>query len=534
MKITGLSKVLVVEDYSSIEINHHSSKTNTSIMKSLHLTILMIILTICMSCQNSNPSNQTNNQNDSSNATAADTAMLAAAYDQYKEESITKKRFKHADLEPLLHKLTANPQFKLHRLGQSVQKRNIYQLEYGSGPKKVMLWSQMHGDESTATMALLDIFNFLAGQDDGFDTVRNLIRENTHLYFIPMLNPDGAEIFNRRNAMAIDINRDARSGTTPEGKILIEAAKTVQPEYGFNLHDQQPYYSAGYSKTPATISFLAPAYNYERDTNEVRADAMRLIVGMNQLLQHYIPNGVAKYDDTHEPRGFGDNFQKWGARTVLIESGGYPNDPEKQFIRKLNFFIILNGLIDIATDNYKNYSAKDYMSIPENTSKHHDLLIRNLTYQSDTLQYKTDLGINQNQYTLDKGNYYVRGIVADVGDLLESAGYEELDADGLTMTPGKVYEETFETIQDISADHAWDLIQQGYYAVRLENMPEERAHNLPLLVLNEANPPGGGMHLGMAANFFLSKGSRLQYAVINGYLIDLNNKTERKFKQYVR
>ncbi|WP_157970334.1 M14 family zinc carboxypeptidase [Albibacterium indicum] len=487
-----------------------------------------------MSCQNKNSTQQNNDVNNSSDAQAADTAMLAEAYEQYKETSITKKRFKHADLEPLLHRLTANPQFKLHRLGESVQKRNIYQVEYGTGPKKVMLWSQMHGDESTATMALLDIFNFLAAEGDGFDTVRNLIRDNTHLYFIPMLNPDGAEIFNRRNAMAIDINRDARSGTTPEGKILIDAAKNVQPDYGFNLHDQQPYYSAGYNKTPATISFLAPAYNYERDTNEVRADAMRMIVGMNKLLQNYIPDGVAKYDDTHEPRGFGDNFQKWGARTVLIESGGYPNDPEKQYIRKLNFFIILNGLIDIATDNYKHYSAGEYDSIPENTSKHHDLVIRNLTYQSDTLRYKTDLGINQNTYSLDDGDYYVRGIVADVGDLLESAGYKEIDADGFTMTSGKVYEKTFATLNQLSSDQAWELVKQGYYAVRIEEMPDDRAYSLPLLVLTDGNPPGGGMHLGMAANFFLSKGGRLQYAVINGYLIDLNNTAEQEFKQYVR
>lgn len=499
-----------------------------------NICLIIAILTICMSCQNKNATQQNNDVNNSSNAQAADTAMLAKAYEQYKETSITKKRFKHADLEPLLHRLTANPQFKLHRLGESVQKRNIYQVEYGTGPKKVMLWSQMHGDESTATMALLDIFNFLAAEGDGFDTVRNLIRDNTHLYFIPMLNPDGAEIFNRRNAMAIDINRDARSGTTPEGKILIDAAKNVQPDYGFNLHDQQPYYSAGYNKTPATISFLAPAYNYERDTNEVRADAMRMIVGMNKLLQNYIPDGVAKYDDTHEPRGFGDNFQKWGARTVLIESGGYPNDPEKQYIRKLNFFIILNGLIDIATDNYKHYSAGEYDSIPENTSKHHDLVIRNLTYQSDTLRYKTDLGINQNTYSLDDGDYYVRGIVADVGDLLESAGYKEIDADGFTMTPGKVYEKTFATLNQLSSDQAWELVKQGYYAVRIEEMPDDRAYSLPLLVLTDGNPPGGGMHLGMAANFFLSKGGRLQYAVINGYLIDLNNTAEQEFKQYVR
>src|SRR5690606_4079409 len=313
-----------------------------------------------------------------------------------------------------------------------------------------MLWSQMHGDESTATMVLMDLFNFFSGSDDEFDSIRTLIRTNTHLYFIPMLNPDGAEIFNCRNAMSIDINRDARSGTSPEGRILIQAAKTIEPDFAFNLHDQQPYYAAGFENKPATVSFLAPAYNYDRDTNATRLDAMRLIVGMDKLLQTYIPGGVAKYDDAHEPRGFGDNFQKWGARTVLIESGGYPDDPEKQHIRRLNFYILLNALIDIATDNYKKYDHSNYAAIPENRTKMNDLVIRNLSYKTDSLEYKTDLAINHDQYSLEEGNHYVIGRIADVGDLAESNGYTETDAEGLTFTLGKVYEKSFKTISKIT------------------------------------------------------------------------------------
>ena len=32
----------------------------------------------------------------------------------------------------------------------------------GHGPKSILLWSQMHGDEPTATPALLDLTDFLA------------------------------------------------------------------------------------------------------------------------------------------------------------------------------------------------------------------------------------------------------------------------------------------------------------------------------------------------------------------------------------
>lgn len=464
----------------------------------------------------------------------ADTGMLSRAYEQFKETSLNKKRFTQKDIEPLLYKLPEVPSFRLHKLGESVQKRNIFQVEYGSGDKKVMLWSQMHGDESTATMVLMDLFNFFSGSDDEFDSIRTLIRTNTHLYFIPMLNPDGAEIFNRRNAMSIDINRDARSGTSPEAQILIQAAKTVEPHFAFNLHDQQPYYAAGFGSEPATISFLAPAYNYERDTNAIRLDAMRMIVGMNKLLQHYIPGGVAKYDDAHEPRGFGDNFQKWGARTVLIESGGYHNDPEKQHIRRLNFYIILNALIDIATDNYKNFNPAHYEAIPDNRTKMSDLVIRNLRYETDSLSYKTDLAINQDQYSLPEGNHYVIGRVADVGDLAESYGYNETDAEGLTFTAGKVYEKPFKTVSELSPSIVKGLLQKGFYAVRIKEMPESRLHHLPIIILKDAKEPGGGMHLGMPANFFLSKNGKLQYAVINGYLINLDNPTPEIYNQYIR
>src|SRR5690606_32435045 len=245
-----------------------------------------------------------------------DTAMLANAYETYREPTITNRRFKHADIEPLILKRKGGDVFEVSQLGVSVLKKPIYQLRYGSGPKKVMMWSQMHGNEPTATMALMDLFNFLEAEGDGLDSIRSLLRERTSLYFIPMLNPDGADVYTRRNAMDIDINRDARAGETAEGKLLISAAKTVQPDYGFNLHDMHIYYNVPGTSNPVTVALLAPAYNQQREINDVRGDAMRIAAGINRILQGYVPNGVAKYDDTYSPRAFGDNFQTWGARTV--------------------------------------------------------------------------------------------------------------------------------------------------------------------------------------------------------------------------
>ena len=291
-------------------------------------------------------------------------AELASAYESFREPAITHRRFTHADLQPLIQKHAI--QFQVHPLGKSVLGKSISALDWGTGSTKVMLWSQMHGNESTATMALFDLFNFLEGQGDRHQELRELLRSQLQLKLIPMLNPDGAEAFKRRNALDIDLNRDAISQISPEAVILKKARDDFEPDFGFNLHDQQIYYNVVNTPKQATISLLAPAYNEATEINGVRERAMQTIAGMNELLQELIPGQVGKYDDAFEPRAFGDNIQKWGTSTILIESGGLLGDPEKQEIRKINFMILLNALHSIATRNYIQYQTADYFAIPDN------------------------------------------------------------------------------------------------------------------------------------------------------------------------
>lgn len=461
-----------------------------------------------------------------------DTAMLSNAFETYREPTITHRRFKHADIEPLILKRQGGAVFEVTQLGVSVLKSPIYQLRYGTGPKKVMLWSQMHGNEPTATMALMDMFNFLEARGDGMDSVRELLREQTSLYFIPMLNPDGADVYTRRNAMDVDLNRDARAGATVEGRLLIEAAKTVQPNYGFNLHDMNIYYNVPGTPNPVTIALLAPAYNAERDINEVRGNAMRIAAGMNRILQGYVPDGVAQYDDTYTPRGFGDNFQSWGASTVLIESGGYKGDPEKQFIRKLNFIIILNALIEIAQGSYMQYDISEYEAIPFSDSKLSDVLLRNVGASRDSVDYKIDLSINRDEQT-EGSDYYVRSRITDIGDLKENYGYDELNGEGYHFMPGKIHPNVFNSVDEVSLEMAMELLRQGYYAVQLARLPENRHHGLPLVVFSQRKPVPASPNLGREANFFLARDGVPAYAVINGYLIDLSATPKIEFKNYV-
>src|SRR3546814_7827003 len=78
---------------------------------------------------------------------------------------------------------------------------------------------------------------------------------------------------------------------------------------------------AGDSDRGTAIALLAPAFNEARDVNAVRARAIELSVAIRAVLEPCISGHIAKWDDTFNPRAFGDLTQQSGVSTVLIESG---------------------------------------------------------------------------------------------------------------------------------------------------------------------------------------------------------------------
>jgi hypothetical protein len=347
-----------------------------------------------------------------------------------------------------------------------------------------------------------------------------------------MLNPDGAERFKRRNAQQIDINRDAVRQSSPEGIILKKARDEFNPDFGFNLHDQNRYYNVEGSSLPATISFLAPAYNKAREVNAVRSKAMKVIVGMNGLLQQLIPGQVGKYDDSFEPRAFGDNIQKWGTSTILIESGAYPGDPEKQYIRQLNFMILLDALYGIATENYLNYTEEQYIAIPENDSKLMDLLVRNVETVVGDNSYRTDIGIKSSEQFLDS-LIQMKGNIVDWGDLSVYHGYQEIDATGMVLEKGKLWREII-PMEKLTEARALDLLRKGYLAVATDKASRGDVHQLPILVFTEGNEPDLNMGLDRSPLFYLTQQGVRKIAIVNGQVIMLGEGEGFSFWQTVQ
>jgi hypothetical protein len=373
---------------------------------------------------------------------------LLENYQSFEEIQIKDRFFKHNLIRELLDSISNKEGFSIEEAGLSTMGRSIHLIKWGNGPCKVFLWSQMHGNEATATMALIDLLNFLS-QNRLYKEIIDSLDKNCTLYILPMLNPDGAEIFTRRNAMEIDINRDFHKQQSPEGRLLRKLRDVIHPHFGFNLHDQSTLWSAGKSGKPATISLLAPAYDKELSINSVRQKAMQVIALMNAALQKNIPGCVGRFNDEYEPRAFGDNFQAAGTSTILIEAGGFYNDPEKQYIRKMYFKAILAGLVSIANESYLNVEDKEYFIIPENKKLHFDLLLRNCKLQRNGIPYLTDIGlVALEKINDDLNSVSITYVMNELGDLSQYFSYQEFNCELYSITE----------IKNLKIDEPADLI----------------------------------------------------------------------------
>ncbi len=347
-------------------------------------------------------------------------------YLKYKEVTIHNRLINHKHLLKLLKRRE-----KL-KIGESVEGRAIHLLEFGSGKKKVMIWTQMHGNEATGTSAVLDLINLLEDKDNVF--ARKLEDELT-IQIIPMVNPDGAEIIQRRNALNIDINRDFIKKQAPETKILQNAIYDFNPSVCFNLHDQRTIFNVEGTSNPATISFLAPSENINRTITDKRKQTMGVIAYMNKVLQKYAPNHVGRYTDEFYPNAFGDNLQKKGICTILIEAGGSKGDIERQHARYLNWISLIVGLDFIASTNNLSENYAEYDLIPKNDQKMMDIIYRNVKIKRNNTEALVDLGIMLNESLDEKKRILNENpIIEQVGDLDAYFGYEEIDAQGKLFT----------------------------------------------------------------------------------------------------
>lgn len=321
------------------------------------------------------------------------------------------------DIEPLLKQYEDNGEVSV--IGRSVNKDTIYMYRTGQGPKRVLMWSQMHGNESTTTKAVMDLLKFLKEEK----AVARCILEQCTLYIIPMLNPDGARAYTRVNAVNIDLNRDAADISQPESFALRRVFDEIAPDFCFNLHDQRTIFNTGDSPKPATLSFLSPATNKERSITPPRKKSMEVIAAINTVLQRHIPGQVGRYDDSFNINCVGDSFQTLGVPTLLFEAGHYPEDYNRDITRQYVFRALLAALQYVADHPVSGEGYEAYFDIPENGKQFFDILIREFPITIAGEVVRKDIGILYKEELRDHKIVFTP-YIEEIGDLQGFYGHK--------------------------------------------------------------------------------------------------------------
>ena len=350
------------------------------------------------------------------------------------------------------------------RVGESFEGRPIELLTVGNGPRRVLMWSQMHGDEPTHTSVLLNLLRMLVASDT---PAERLLRGLTIGMIVP-LNPDGAERNTRHNAQGVDVNRDALAFASPEGRALREAVESFRPDYAFNLHNQHHRTAIGAPPQPAAVSLLVPPLDPEdTQTDTVRA-AVQLAATFCERVRDAAQGRVSRYDADFMARAFGEWVQRQRVPVILVEAGGWPGGDFVVLER-----IHLAGLaqtLDAAAatalgepGGLEAAEADAYLTLQRSSPYHlFDLLVSGAGVaqlagpRGECVVTRAEVGVD---YPHRKAGWYEfhHGVVRALGDLHENGGLEHVETDALVL-PGRIVlaEEGPDAFDTSPAD--WDLL----------------------------------------------------------------------------
>lgn len=347
-----------------------------------------------------------------------DKKALKNCYKLNHEKRLSHRYICNDHILPILENL--DPFFKSNEIGRSVNNESIYSIQFGSGDIKILMWSQMHGNESTTTKALFDLFSCISHDKISF---KNILEQCT-ITIIPILNPDGARLYTRENANGVDLNRDAKNLSQPESKILRKLFNDLQPDICFNLHGQRTIYSVTDDINSAILSFLAPAQDLQRSITSTRKTAMSIIAAIGNHLKKELPNQIGRYDDTFNSNCVGDTFQGLGVPTILFEAGHYPEDYSREITRQYIFEALIVGLQAIS-GVIERPSYKEYFNIPENEKNFYDVIIRNVKNENKL----SSIAIQYQERLIDRKIEFIPQVI-DLNVEDKFKGHLEIDAVG--------------------------------------------------------------------------------------------------------
>ena len=206
---------------------------------------------------------------------------------------------------------------KVQTIGRSVKGKDIPMVEVSEPTvpvemtKKLFVICRQHGNESASTEAMLSMIEGLVLDHD--ESARDLLSKVT-FYIVPMMNPDGADGFQRRNANGADLNRDWLNLWQPETLSVRRAIDSISPDVILDEHELSPgNRKSDFVETAGPESGASPEVADESQT------MMNLVIGM--LRTHDMEVKSYQIEDQHPARLAHRYFPIHGnTKTLLFET----------------------------------------------------------------------------------------------------------------------------------------------------------------------------------------------------------------------
>ncbi len=157
----------------------------------------------------------------------------------------------YAEMINQLYDLNDDPYFTLENAGESTEGLVLWLLKIAKPNQdiktRIFFYAQQHGNEPAGKEALLYLANSIREN-------HKVLPRGVELWLMPMVNPDGGEKDQRRNAVGADINRDHMTLDQPETIALHQAFRSIRPHVSIDCHefgrDSDDYLSQGWIEWP--------------------------------------------------------------------------------------------------------------------------------------------------------------------------------------------------------------------------------------------------------------------------------------------
>lgn len=177
--------------------------------------------------------------------------------------------------------------------------------------KRLFIVCRQHGDEPAPTEAMLSLIEDLAFTSD--ENAADVLSK-VSFFIVPMMNPDGADRYQRRNANRADLNRDWIKLSQPETRYVRAMIDAVSPDVVIDEHELSPRNPRGDYVETAGPTCGAPPEVVQESTR-----MRRLVVGM--LRTHDLQVKSYEIDDQHPARLAHRYFPVHGStNTLLLET----------------------------------------------------------------------------------------------------------------------------------------------------------------------------------------------------------------------